>query len=103
MEGGPGGGGILEMLTPIVIPLISGGVKYLFDHFVKGDEENEDNIKNELENQLNELKSQKKYYEELNQRSEARIQNLENTLKENLDELKRREVERKNKSNTRKS
>ena len=94
MEGGPGGGGILDMLKPLVIPLISGGVKMLVDHFMKNDEENEDNIKNELENQLNELKSQKKYYEELNQRSEARIQNLENKLKENLDELKRREIER---------
>ena len=99
MEDAPenNGGGFLGAILPLAIPLIQGGIKLLFDHFTKDDNDNnvnEDRINRDLENQLNELKNQKDYYEEQNRKNQERIQNLEDKLKENLDELKRKEVER---------
>ena len=89
------GGGFLDIIRP-AIPLIIGGVKFLFDHFTR-DDDNEDNgekINKELENQLNELKNQKSHYEELNRQNVERIRNLEIQMKQNKDELERKRIER---------
>lgn len=50
-----------------------------------------------MENQINELQIQKKQFEESTRKNEERIQELEQKLKESLDEIKRNELERQKK------
>ena len=50
-----------------------------------------------MENQINELQIQKKQYEESSRKNEERIQDLEQKLKDSLDEIKRNELERQKK------
>ena len=92
--GGQGGGdgsilGTIVSLLPVALTVGEKVINLILERIGCGEKVNE-----ELENQLNELKSQKKLYEEKNRESEKRIENLEKTLQENLDEFRRREIER---------
>ena len=51
-------------------------------------------VNEELENQINLIKEQKKYYEDIYKKNEEKIQSLEKKLKENIEEIKRKEIER---------
>ena len=84
---------IIETLLPVAITV---GEK-IVNYFANKDEDKKKNDNQpdpELENQINELKNQKKYYEELNKQSEERIGRLEKMLQDNIDEMKKRDIER---------
>ena len=99
--GGQGGGdgnilGTIMSLLPVALTVGEKVINFISEKIGSGEKDDNNNkkVNEELENQLNELKSQKKLYEEKNRESEKRIENLEKTLQENLDEFRRREIER---------
>ena len=84
--------GVVGALLPVAIGVGEKIINYLA---TKDDnKQNENQPDPQLESQINELKSQKQYYEELNKKSEERIGKLEKMLQDNIDEMKKRDIER---------
>ena len=84
------------------IPIIVKGISVLIDLITnktkeKEIEEDEEKIQEEMGNQINELQIKKKQFEESTRKNEERIQELEQKLKESLDEIKRNELEKQKK------
>ena len=84
--------GVVGTLLPVAIGI---GEK-LINYFANKDDnkQNDNQPDPQLESQINELKSQKQYYEELNKKSEESIRKLEKMLQDNIDEMKKRDIER---------
>ena len=79
-------------LAPVVLGI---GAKIV--SFFTSDNDNQANnqeAERELERQAKLMEEQKKYYEDLNKKNQEKIDNLEKMLKENLDEIKRKNLER---------
>ena len=101
MEGnqaGLGGANILSLIVALAPVAMSIGEKIINYFTVNEDNENKEQANNEvnkeLENKINDLNAQKKYYEEQNKKNEERIENLKKMLEENLEEMKKRDFER---------
>ena len=90
-EGGQQGPGILEVITSLVPLALNIGEKIF--NLISDRSEKQDNneVNRELENQISQINEQKKFYEEMNKKNEEKIENLEKMLKENLEEMKRKE------------
>ena len=79
-------------LAPVVLGI---GAKIV--SFFTSDNDNQANnqkAERELERQAKLMEEQKKYYEDLNKKNQEKIDNLEKMLKENLEEIKRKDLER---------
>jgi len=79
-------------------PIVLGIGEKLISFFTKDNDNNNkannQEAERELERQAKLMEEQKKYYEDLNQKNQEKIDNLEKMLKENIDEIKRKNLER---------
>ena len=96
MEGNATGSWLSVVLA--LAPIAIKGVDLLIDHIKDKKNEDEKNERQRIEEQMDlkikELQEQNELNEEINRKSTKRIQDLENLLKENMDEMKRRDLER---------
>ena len=83
-------GNVLEL-----VPIALGVGGFLAATAGDGDDNaNNQEAERELERQAKLMEEQKNYYEELNKKNQEKIDDLEKMLKENLDEIKRKDLER---------
>ena len=77
-------------------PIVLGIGEKLISFFTRDNDNKANNqeAERELERQAKLMEEQKKYYEDLNQKNQEKIDNLEKMLKENIDEIKRKNLER---------
>ena len=100
MEAGLGGGGnnILGLIVALAPVAVSIGEKIISYFTNKDEQENKEQANNEvnkeLENKINDLNNQKKFFEEQNKKNEERIESLKKMLEQNMEDMKKRELER---------
>ena len=77
-----------------LLPYVAEGAKYLFNK--KDDEEKEkmEKYSEQLSQQLEALKNEKKEMEKINKENENKLKELEKTMKDNIEEQKRKELEK---------
>ena len=89
-----GGGDIFSSIIRIAPYALSFGEK-IFNYFTKKeDNKNNKEADKELEKQVQLMDEQKKRYEEMNKQNQEKIEKLEKMLQDNLDEMKRKNLER---------
>ena len=89
-----GGQDIFGSILRIAPYAISFGEK-IFSYFTRKEEnKNNNEADKELEKQVKLMDEQKKHYEEMNKQNQEKIDKLEKMLQDNLDEMKRKNLER---------
>ena len=89
-----GGQDIFGSILRIAPYALSFGEK-IFSYFTRKEEnKNNNEADKELEKQVKLMDEQKKHYEEMNKQNQEKIDKLEKMLQENLDEMKRKNLER---------
>jgi hypothetical protein len=89
-----GGQDIFGSILRIAPYALSFGEK-IFSYFTRKEEnKNNNEADKELEKQVKLMDEQKKHYEEMNKQNQEKIDKLEKMLQDNLDEMKRKNLER---------